>query len=434
MRAIKLFVEQILSKIDQIKDKAFMSAYFDYYSFSIKPLTLQSLFIAAISIPQASWSAQSLDSAINGALADNCSAIGTLTGPLEDLCAATGIPTSSTGGTIISPIGVTTKEKHLPSESNAEEINTNDKQTNVQKYDYSFGKLNLFVTTDFERHQKDQTPIEGRGFKSDKHALILGGDYRLNKQAVFGLAVNYSITDGNFDGSGKGGFDTDGYGMLLNGSFILATNWFLDAYLGYANFYHDIERYSNSVVCSPSDPMDIIEAADGVLSGNTESNRLRAGINLGYDFPLNSFVIGPRLSINYVKTDTDGYTETIKSGNPLPLVFYDQDEKSLATHLGIQVSKAYSWKHGVLVPQGMLDLIHEFDDDQRRINFSFVDDADKTQFTFNNDKPDRNYASLMLGVTAVFRDGLHAFVNYEGLLAYNDHTNHRFMAGIRLEL
>jgi hypothetical protein len=75
------------------------------------------------------------------------------------------------------------------------------------------------------------------------------------------------------------------------------------------------------------------------------------------------------------------------------------------------------------------------EDNQRDISFAFVGDDPNAgnTFNYNNDAPDRDYGSVLVGLVAVFADGLQSFISYERLLAYSDHANDKFSVGVRLE-
>ena len=98
-----------------------------------------------------------------------------------------------------------------------------------------------------------------------------------------------------------------------------------------------------------------------------------------------------------------------------------------------RLSLSISTGIGVLVPQVTAEYLHEFQDPQRKIKFAFAQDLNRTKFRFENDRPDRNYFNLGLGVVAVLPHGFSPFVNYRALLGYDDQSSHAVAAGLRIE-
>jgi uncharacterized protein YhjY with autotransporter beta-barrel domain len=388
------------------------------------PLNAALLGTSLLLAPTA-YPAQSLDTAVNNAVENGCTPSGInpdAGSNLASFCGAGGgAASSSTGGTITSQISIGALEKQDDTRSDMARV--------------ELGPVSVFLTSDFETHDKDATPIEGRGFESDRIAILAGVEYLVNENYSQGMAFNYAKVDGDFDGriegQNSGGFDNSGYGLLVFGEYSFATSAYINWSLGYNNHDYETERYS-TVSIGGND-------ANGVLASDTDADEIYAGIEFGYDMAMDSLVMGPRLALRYKKTDIDGYTETVKSNNPssalepLALIVRGQTEKSFTSHLGVQLSNAINWRHGVLLPQLYLGYVHEFRDNQRAIAFSFEDDLANTVFDYNNDAPDRDYGNVLVGAVAVFANGLQSFISYDHLMAYSNHDNDRFSVGVRQE-
>ena len=381
------------------------------------------LLAPSLMLAPAAFSAQSLDTAVNNAVEFGCGELDPVGANLASFCSNGGAADSSSGGTPSSQIGTVALDKQAA---------TRDDLARVD-----LGPVSAFLSLDFEFHDKGTTAIEGRGFESDGTAVLAGVDYQVNDNFSLGVTMNYAAVDGDFDGEiqgeDSGGFDNNRYGLAVIGEYGFATNAYIGWSLGYNNHEYETDRYS-TVTMGGGD-------ANGVLESETDASEINAGFELGYDMPMNALTVGPRFALRYRKTDIDGYTERVKSNNPsgtdepLALIVDEQTEKSLTSHLGVQLSKAISWDYGVLVPQLYLDYVHEFEDDQRDIEFSFVGDDPSAgnTFIYNNDAPDRNYGHVLVGLAGVFAGGLQSFISYERLLAYSDHDNDRFSVGVRLE-
>jgi len=378
---------------------------------------------SSLMLASAAFSAQSLDTAVNNAVGSGCANLNPVDANLTAFCSSGGAADSNSGGTITSQISIGGLDKQ------------DDTRNDLARVD--LGPVSAFLSLDFESHEKDATPIEGLGFESDRTAVMVGLDYLVNDNYSLGVAVNYAKVDGDFDGEIKGqdsgGFDNSSYGLMVFGDYSFATSGYMSWSLGYNDHDYETDRYSTVTMGA--------NEANGVLESETDANEINAGVEFGYDMTMDALNIGPRFALRYKKTDIDGYTEAVKSNNPsgtdvpLALIVGGQTEKSLTSHLGVQLSKAINWNYGVLMPQLYLDYVHEFEDNQRDISFAFVGDDPNAgnTFNYNNDAPDRDYGNVLVGLVAVFSDGLQSFVSYERLLAYSHHDNDKFSVGVRLE-
>jgi len=89
---------------------------------------------------------------------------------------------------------------------------------------------------------------------------------------------------------------------------------------------------------------------------------------------------------------------------------------------------------GVLVPQLGVNWIHEYGDNQRSVSAQFAQDLrdNPTKFSFETDKPDRDFFELSAGVSAVLPHNIQAFVNYRILVGHDFYDNQVGTAGLRV--
>jgi len=76
---------------------------------------------------------------------------------------------------------------------------------------------------------------------------------------------------------------------------------------------------------------------------------------------------------------------------------------------------------------------HEFMDDSRLITARFVNDPLRQPIRFATDSPDRDYVNIGVALSATFRGGIAAFIDYETVLALANVTRHDITLGIRGE-
>src|SRR5262249_39732893 len=105
---------------------------------------------------------------------------------------------------------------------------------------------------------------------------------------------------------------------------------------------------------------------------------------------------------------------------------------SLTTNVGFFASMAISTGFGVLVPQGTFEYVHEFENDQHSLGFSFVYAPTRPRFLYQTDFPDRDFFNLGLGTVLFLPDVKSVFVSVRELLGSNTRTATTVTAGIRL--
>ena len=289
--------------------------------------------------------------------------------------------------------------------------------------------LGFFVSADHQSFDKDTTSVEP-GYGRETWGGSVGVDYSFGGFGILGLAFSYSNAKGFYD-VGGGGFEIDTYGPTLYGSIYPIKNLFLDGYVGYnVKDYSSDRRYS--ITITRTDGTTISNATGGAL-GHTGGDEFKAGATLGYDFPIRSLTIGPRLGVNYRETTVQGFTERPERGGPTgaELRFEHQNQTSLTSVVGLFTSYAISTGFGVLVPQIMGEYIHEFELDRKHWKFTFAQDFARTPLTFVTDQPDRDYFMVGAGLVMVLPNGLTPYANYRELLGYAHQTNRVVTLGLR---
>ncbi len=286
--------------------------------------------------------------------------------------------------------------------------------------DWMIGKLGIFISGDGTFIERDSTELES-GYDAAAGGVTAGADYRFSDAFVAGVAVNYSSTDTAF-WSSAGGLDTDVLTGTLYASFAPDEHFFFDAYAGYAGLDYDGRRV-------------ISFTASGVSFGagaftDTDGRQWIAGAAAGYDLFFGPLTVGPHAQFNYSDIDIDGYTET--GGGGFTIAFGDQSITSAESVLGAHASYAVSMSWGVLVPQGRLDWVHQFEDDARAIPASFVT-SPGAPFTFVTDDPDRNFGRVGVSLVAVLPNGIMPFADYQYQFGHDFVVTHSVSAGLRIE-
>ncbi|MGD8429343.1 MAG: autotransporter outer membrane beta-barrel domain-containing protein [Ectothiorhodospiraceae bacterium] len=290
-------------------------------------------------------------------------------------------------------------------------------------------RLGIFVNGDFGFGEKDTSDRED-GFDYDSRGVTAGVDYRLTEALVLGGAVGYSRLSADFKKSTNvtgGSVDADSYNVFGYGLYTVG-GYYVNGLLGYTSTSFDIDR---RILYEPA-PGSTAEGANRTATADTDGSQVEVSLAGGYDYRRNALTISPELRLDYLNADIDSYRESGAQG--LVLQVDDQTIESFTSALGVQASFTTSHSFGALIPQARVEWIHEFSNDGRRIETQYVNDPRNNVLALQTEDPDRNYALIGLGVSAVFQSGMQAFINYETLQGLKNIESHLITAGIRLEM
>jgi uncharacterized protein YhjY with autotransporter beta-barrel domain len=299
-----------------------------------------------------------------------------------------------------------------------------------------FKKLGLFVNGSLSLGEKDATRNED-GFDFETYGVTAGADYRFTRNFVLGVAFNFQSTDADLAATRTAGLatpvdggsvDSTSYSGSIYATYYVTDRFYVDGIFTFGWNDYDITR---RIIYNVDTSVRQTARAD------TDGTQLSFSVGGGYDFNVDGWTLGPLVRMNYLKLDIDGYREEIDNANPgfgWALAFDDQDVESLTTVLGGQVSYAISTGVGVLLPQVRLEWEHEFLNDSRTLTARFVNDPRRAPIRFTTDRPDRNFFNIGVGLSATFRGGVAAFVQYDTVLGLEDVTRHTVVLGVRKEI
>jgi len=299
-----------------------------------------------------------------------------------------------------------------------------------------FGKWGVFLNASFGSGNKDAS-LREPGFDFDSWSLVSGLDYRLTDQLVLGVAVSYGATESTIDSNG-GDVDLDGFGGALYGTYY-RNDFYVDFLAGMNGKEYDTRRRVSYTVASKSGGDTVV---DQLFNGDTDAVDAAVSLGAGYNMAVSGFTITPFAHLAYLESTIDGYTEDLDGGNSnagfgLALRVDEQEVKSLASTLGVQLAYAVNTSFGVMTPYLRADWEHEFENDARNItaHFAAVDNRYESlnTITIPTDEPDRDFANLGGGLLTVLPGGWQCFVDYSTVLGYADLTLHRFVVGMRAD-
>ena len=293
-------------------------------------------------------------------------------------------------------------------------------------------KLGVFITGNYSTGDRDRTSRTD-SFDFDTYGATLGMDYRFTKNYIIGAAISYNDLDSDFDKRrtvAGGGVNAESWGGFVYGTYY-QDRFYIDGLAGYARSDYDVKRKINITNNNP----DVFGGEDirASVKGSPDSDDYTASIGGGYHFGQSALSYGPYGRLTYLKVKVDDYKESGAGKFGLNLDVDGQDWKSVTSVLGGQIAYASSQNYGVVTPQGRLAWVHDYEDDSTRMKATYVDDPRKNTLLAITDDPDSDYFELGVGVSAVFKNGVQAFFNYDTVLGMDDFTIHMFTLGGRWE-
>ena len=249
----------------------------------------------------------------------------------------------------------------------------------------------------------NQSTAESGGRKNDFKVIgITGGvDYRKSANWVLGAALGYNA------------FDSD---LADNGT--LATKAITLS--AYTSFYPIEKLYVDTRVSFGKTKIDstrrifIRNLIDATASGSTDVAQYSVAAAMGYQLNRGAWNFTPNASLRYARSNVDGFTETGAGDNGAQ--FASQTSDSTQVSLGVQLSRAISLSHGVLLPQFDVALTRELNAQGFELDASLLG-APNVHIRTRAEAPDHSFGNIGLGMVFATANGRQFYFSYRRLLA-----------------
>lgn len=292
---------------------------------------------------------------------------------------------------------------------------------------FSGSRLGFFINGMGGFGETDQTTLQDASDFETK-GVISGFDFKITENLIVGLAGSYSNFELEFDKNtdvAGGGIDSDSYSITAYSNYAIG-NGYIEGVFTYGWSEYDINRSIFIATRSTT-----VSEERRAANANPDGEQLSASLAGGYDLYTGSFNYGPYARIAYFESEIDGYDETGAQGLNLRVGEHESD--SLETVLGVQMSRAFSYSFGVLVPHVKAEWHHEFMNDTRSFEMIYVNDPNDNIYLSKTGDPERNFYNVSAGLSADLKYGFQTFIDYETILGINDIAAHKFSAGVRME-
>lgn len=260
------------------------------------------------------------------------------------------------------------------------------------------------------------------GFDYSSRSVTAGVDYRVGNSLVLGGSMARGSTENDVKNH-RGKVDMDNWSAWFYGSYFPNEHLYFDWSLGYGQNDYDGKRHidfeSNG------------EAFSSTLNYDTDGRQYNASASAGYDANFGAWQYGAYLSLDWMKATIDGYRE--HGGGGFALGLDDQKAISLLSSLGGRLGYPISFSRGVVIPGLDVAFVHQWRDEARHINASFVELPEAGSFNITSRELDKSYFNIAMSLTGVFTGGQSAYLRFQTVAARSDVTERIIEAGYRLE-
>jgi outer membrane autotransporter protein len=252
-----------------------------------------------------------------------------------------------------------------------------------------------------------------QNYNNDAGGFLVGSDYRWSENFVAGLYGGYDYSYAEYNGGGSTKGNNFSFGTYAS---YAKDGYYADAVIGggYTGF-----QTKRSIEFS---------TIDRTASAEPNSGQFTAGINLGKDFEIGKFTLGPIVGAQYTYAGIGSFTES--GAESLDLSLGQQNANSLRSTLGGRI--AYTWNLNqkiALIPEVRMFWQHEFLNNARNISAS-LDGGSGAAFGYETTDPYRDSVFAGAGVTAQFGKNLSGSVFYNINFGSQTYQNNMISAGL----
>ncbi len=253
-------------------------------------------------------------------------------------------------------------------------------------------------------------------YRNNSGGFLAGADYDFGSNFVTGLFAGYQYSYADYNGGGS----TQGNSALFGAyaSYATESGYYVDGVVsgGYTGFQTQRNIEFGTV--------------DRTADADPNSGQFSAALNLGKDFEIGKFTLGPIVGVQYTYVGIGGFTES--GADSLDLALGQQNANSLRSNLGARL--AYTWAVNdklTLIPEVRGFWMHEFLNNSRNINSS-LDGGSGPSFDFETGDPYRDSMFAGAGVTAQFGERLTGSFFYNVNFGSQNYTNNIISAGLNI--
>lgn len=263
---------------------------------------------------------------------------------------------------------------------------------------------------------RQSTSTNQTGYDFTTTVLTFGGDRVIGDSLIVGIFAGLHETKTNFshtssDSEGEGG--TLGlYASRMLGKF------YVDASLGYSlNSYDNQRRIRFSGI-------------DRTASSNPNGNLLSLYGGIGRNYNLGGWDIAPHLSVQYLNSKIDSYTES--GADSLNLAVASQRSEVWQPGIGAKISNTYTTSYGAWSPSFSASYQHRYGDNSSHVSTQ-LNEAQTPVFHTETAGVSDNFGAAAIGITALFNNNTTLNLEYSAMLGDGNYREQSVQLGMRCE-
>ncbi|UIP30011.1 autotransporter outer membrane beta-barrel domain-containing protein [Photobacterium sp. TLY01] len=264
------------------------------------------------------------------------------------------------------------------------------------------------------------SPFDRTAPANNSYSLTMGGDYLLNNNYLFGLALGMPSYQSS-DYENEGGNDIDG--LVASGYFSYFENeWFLDFTASYALIDTDMSRQVNMYTDPVVSSMDDADSDVWVFM-------LGGGYVIDYPYAK----IALESSVQYTLSDRDRYNERLSKGNSNYVISQVDDVNKLegTTFItGATISKPFRTSLGLFQPYVKSYLHYDYQYHSDRIISQFKSMYSSSDLPVITQSNDQFYGRFHAGVSGAFNDKWIGYAEASTLVGLNDMNPTLYSMGV----
>jgi outer membrane autotransporter protein len=253
-------------------------------------------------------------------------------------------------------------------------------------------------------------------YKNSTGGFLAGADYRFSENFSSGLFAGYQYNYAKYSGRGSTRGNSALFGL-------------------YATYKNEEGYYADSVIGGGYTGFQTrrpikFSTIDRTASADPGTGQFNAAINLGKDWTIDKFVVGPLLGLQYTYAGTSSFTE--QGADSLDLAVGSQNTSSLRSSLGGRVAYLWDVAKGVtLIPEVRAQWMHEFLNNSQTLTSS-LDGGSGPSFGYATSAPYRDSLFGGVGVTAKFGEQWSGSIFYNVNFGNNEFTNNIISADLNI--
>ncbi|MEO6920605.1 MAG: putative Ig domain-containing protein [Collimonas sp.] len=264
-----------------------------------------------------------------------------------------------------------------------------------------------------------QQYVNGRqaGFRFHTDGVSIGGDYRINDFATFGIGGGFSRDSSDVGDNGTKSTAESVIGAMY-GSLRPAKNVFIDGVLGYGTLNFNSNRY--------------ITDGGGFATGLRHGDQVFGAIVSGVEFHQEGWMWSPYGRLELMSATLDQYTETASGLNAL--TYFKQTVRTSSASLGVRAEGRYMTSIGTWVPRGRVEFRHQFQgQDDAGLAYADLAAAGPAYIVHTTGQDTGNW-SAGVGARLVMHNGVMFTIDYNSNINVGNGRSQSVMFGLEVPL